>query len=158
MPEPTAVFGLKEAFEVFVKHREAVMSMWSFFSAGTLAVLGFTIGSDKATLTVDAKRIVQLGFFVFAVGNLAAIYVSQIELRAIAAVVRRLAVEQKLAEFAVIEPLHPLLLVAFHLAVSSAVLVAIHLAHTRRMARMAPNPSVKGTSCGKPQAAPYVER
>jgi hypothetical protein len=22
----------------------------------------------------------------------------------------------------------------------------------------APNPSVKGTSCGKPQAAPYVER
>jgi hypothetical protein len=21
-----------------------------------------------------------------------------------------------------------------------------------------PNPSVKGTSCGKPQAAPYVER
>jgi len=25
-------------------------------------------------------------------------------------------------------------------------------------AQAAPNPSVKGTSCGKPQAAPYVER
>jgi len=23
---------------------------------------------------------------------------------------------------------------------------------------LGPNPSVKGTSCGKPQAAPYVER
>ena len=26
------------------------------------------------------------------------------------------------------------------------------------LARQPPNPSVKGTSCGKPQAAPYVER
>ncbi len=27
-----------------------------------------------------------------------------------------------------------------------------------RMKPVTPNPSVKGTSCGKPQAAPYVER
>jgi len=26
------------------------------------------------------------------------------------------------------------------------------------LSRLSPNPSVKWTSCGKPQAAPYVER
>ena len=30
--------------------------------------------------------------------------------------------------------------------------------HHGRCSFVAPNPSVKGTSCGKPQAAPYVER
>lgn len=133
MANAAAVFGLKEAMEVFVNHRDVIMTMWSFFSAGALAVLGFTVGNEKATLTVASKRIVQLGFFVFAIGNLAAIYFSQVELRAIAKVVRRMAAEQGLREFAVIEPLHPLLFVAFHLAVTSAVLYCIHLAHTKRI-------------------------
>ncbi len=44
-------FGVKEAFEVYSKHRDVIVQMWSFYSAGTLAVLGYTIGSEKATRT-----------------------------------------------------------------------------------------------------------
>ena len=35
-----STFGLKEAFEVYSKHRDIIVQMWSFYSAGTLAVLG----------------------------------------------------------------------------------------------------------------------
>lgn len=156
MPDPAA-FGLNEAFEVYIKHREAILQMWSFFSAGTLAVLGFTLGSDKATLTKAAVRTVQLGYAIFALGNLAALVSSQCDYRAVAKLVRRLAGEQKISELASIETFHPALFAGFHILVTVAVLAAIHYTYKSRGSRT-PNPSIERTRPGKPGAAPDVER
>ena len=128
MPDP-AVFGLKEALELYVKDREAILQMWSFFSAGTLAVLGFTVGSDKATLSKAAVRTVQFGYLVFAFGNLAALVSSQLDYCAVARLVARLAEAQKLTELVTMEPVHPGLFAIFHIVVTIAVLAAIQITY-----------------------------
>lgn len=128
----SVAFGLKEALELYVKDREAILQMWSFFSAGTLAVLGFTVGSDKATLTRGAVRTVQLGYFAFALGNLAALVTSQLDYRAVAKLVARLAEAQKITELGSAEPFHPGYFVVFHVAVTIAVLTAIHSTYKSR--------------------------
>ena len=131
MPDP-AVFGLKEALELYVKDREAILQMWSFFSAGTLAVLGFTVGSDKATLSKAAVRTVQFGYLAFALGNLAALVSSQLDYRAVAKLVARLADAQKLTELVAMEPVHPGLFAVFHVVVTIAVLAAIQITYNSR--------------------------
>lgn len=131
MSDPV-VFGLKEAFDVYIKHQEAILQMWSFFSAGTLAVLGFTVGNDKATFTKAATQTVQVGYVIFALGNLAALISSQLDYRAVAKVVGRLAEAQKIPELASLTPLHPAYFAVFHLLVTGAVLAAIHYTYERR--------------------------
>ena len=128
MPDP-AVFGLKEVLELYVKDREAILQMWSFFSAGTLAVLGFTVGSDKATLSKAAVRTVQFGYLVFAFGNLVAVVSSQSDYCAVARLVARLAEAQKLTELGTMYPIPPGLFAIFHIVVTIAVLAAIQITY-----------------------------
>jgi hypothetical protein len=124
-----AEFGLKEAFVVFNDHRELVAQLWSFFSAATLAVLGFTVGSDRATQGRAETHCIQVGYAVFALGNLCAIFVSQQEVERMARGINRLAVDQKMPEFAGITPIPPAAFLVFHLLVSAAVLYAIERKH-----------------------------
>ena len=49
---------------------QLVDSNWNYFSASTLAILAFTIGTKRATQEILEFRVIQVGYFVFAVGNL----------------------------------------------------------------------------------------
>lgn len=58
--------------------------MWGFYATVTIAVLGFTVGSERVALDQRTTRMVQLGFAVFAFANMVAVVASQAELRAMA--------------------------------------------------------------------------
>ena len=65
----SGTFGLKEAFEVYSKHRDVIVQMWQFYSVGTLAVLGYTIGAEKATRGWLEVAAILFGYITFAIGN-----------------------------------------------------------------------------------------
>lgn len=125
------VFGLKEAFEVFNTHREIIVEVWSFFSAATLAVLGFTVASEKVTHSRQSTWCIQVGYLCFAVGNLYALYTSQVELEYMAAAIARLAQEQKISEFAAVSPTPAWAFAIFYAVVTVAVVIAIELKYRR---------------------------
>lgn len=68
--EPT----LKEAIDLYQSQVEIVNALWTFFGTVTLAVVGFTIGSDKATHSVTEVTMIIAGYAAFALaGNLTAL-------------------------------------------------------------------------------------
>lgn len=79
--------NLPEAMSLFQTQIPNMDTLWAYFSSTTLAVLGFTIAAEKATRSRLEIVIIQLGYFVFAMGNLFAIYTSQQVLYNLAALI-----------------------------------------------------------------------
>lgn len=61
-----------------------VDKLWSYFGTVTLAVLAFTLGSEKATKTLPEAGIIILGYAVFCVGNFTALLKGQQQLKELA--------------------------------------------------------------------------
>ena len=76
--------NLKDALELYQSHYELVDSIWAYFSTFALAVLGYTIGTQRSTQKLLEFRAMQYGFGVFSIGNLIAIVYAQKDLIAIA--------------------------------------------------------------------------
>ncbi len=74
------LLSLKDAMDIYQIQYSHVDQLWNYFSATTLAVLGYTIGSDKATRSMQGAYVIILGYFVFCIGNLAALFHSQLQL------------------------------------------------------------------------------
>jgi hypothetical protein len=121
----TSTLGIKEAFEVYSKHRDVIVQMWSFYSAGTLAILGYTIGSEKATRGWPEIGALLLGYAVFAVGNAWAVVSSQRELQAMACGIALLLENDPLAPYFAVNPIEASHFIAFYAAVSTGVCLAI---------------------------------
>jgi hypothetical protein len=71
---------LHEALELFQNQIVNMDSLWAYYSSATLAVLGFTVASDKATRSRHEISVIQLGFLLFAIGNAFSIAASQVTL------------------------------------------------------------------------------
>lgn len=68
---------LHDAIGLFQAQIVNMDGMWAYYSTATLAVLGFTVASDRATRSRHEILIIQLGYLLFAIGNAAAIASSQ---------------------------------------------------------------------------------
>lgn len=68
---------LNEAIGLFQDQVANMDSLWAYYSTSALAVLGFTIASDRATRSRHETVVIQIGFMLFAIGNASAIYASQ---------------------------------------------------------------------------------
>ena len=79
---------LKAAFDIYMKHRDAIMGMWQFFSFVTLGILGFTVGSKSGPLSKTGLFVVIAGYASFALANAYAVITSQIELLAMTNAIR----------------------------------------------------------------------
>lgn len=121
--------SIKDAFEIFIKHREAILQMWQFFSAVTLGVLGFTVGSKDAARDTTSVNIIIIGYIVFAIANGTAVISSQIELCRMADGLKLLLPNTFLKGYFDVTPLPWWQFLIFYVAVVIAVCYAIYETH-----------------------------
>ena len=74
--------SLKEAFDIYQKHSDSLHRLWAYFQVVSLAVLGYTIGSEKANWATSTYLLIAGSYFFFAVANQWVIVLSQRELEA----------------------------------------------------------------------------
>ena len=73
--------SLTDAIDIYQSQVEIVSTLWTFFGTVTLAVVGFTIGSDKATHSGTEVAIIIVGYAAFAlIGNLVALLMAYSDL------------------------------------------------------------------------------
>jgi len=78
-PKPPTV-SLKDAFDMYQKQSDSVHKLWGYLSVVSIAVLGFTIGSEKVNWTTSAYLFIGLAYLMFAGSNLWVLRRSQQEL------------------------------------------------------------------------------
>lgn len=81
---------LKDAVALYQTQVQVTNELWTFFGTVTLAVLGFTIGSDNATSSGWSIATIVCGYAAFALcGNLPALVVAYTQLSQFSALVAR---------------------------------------------------------------------
>jgi hypothetical protein len=123
--------SLKDAFDLYQTQYSQVDKLWSYFGTVTLAVLGFSIGSDKATKSIKEAAIIIVGYLMFCVGNFKALLLGQKQLITFA----QIAMEVAKAKGIIVESLEPLSTAAvsqFYWCVVAAVCVGIAFITWRR--------------------------
>ena len=98
------LLSLKEAFDLYQTQYSQVDKLWSYFGSITLAVLGFSIGSEKATKSFKEASVIILGYLVFCAGNFKALRLGQEQLMDFA----RIAMEVAKAKGIEVKSLEPL--------------------------------------------------
>lgn len=88
---------LKSALDLYASQYGATDKLWSYFSTITLAVLGFSVASDKVSKSFVEATVVVLGYVVFCFGNFGALYLSQSQLIEFAALVQPIATKYQVA-------------------------------------------------------------
>lgn len=122
---------LKEAFDLYQTQYSQVDKLWSYFGTITLAVLGFSIGSDKATKSIKEAAIIILGYAVFCAGNFKALLHGQEQLIDFAHIAMKTG-KAKGIELKSLEPLSTLSVSWFYWCVVVAVCVGIAFITWRR--------------------------
>lgn len=72
--------ALKEIFDIYQKRSDSLHKLWAYFQAVSLAVLGYTVGSDKSHWSNWTYIIISVSYLFFAVSNLYVVALSQKEL------------------------------------------------------------------------------
>jgi hypothetical protein len=79
---------LKGALDLYLAQYTVSDKLWAYFSMVTIAVLGFSIGSDKVSKSFLEASIVVSGYVVFCVGSYSALSLLQVQLIQFADVIR----------------------------------------------------------------------
>lgn len=115
---------LHEAIGLFQSQIVNMDSLWAYYSSATLAVLGFTVTSEKATRSRHEISVIQLGYLLFSIGNAFAIAASQASLIELGYLVTGAGGSAELANvFSVFE------VMVFHVVVTLSVLVMIEVTY-----------------------------
>ncbi|WP_156373486.1 hypothetical protein [Pseudorhodoferax sp. Leaf267] len=69
--------SLKDAYDIYNKHTESAHKLWAYFSAVSLAVLGYTIGKEKVAWPGDMYFVIGLCYVGFAWSNLWILRITQ---------------------------------------------------------------------------------
>lgn len=69
-PVSGSSLSLKDAYDIYNKHTESAHKLWAYFSAVSLAVLGYTIGKEKVAWPVDMYIVIGFCYVGFAWSNL----------------------------------------------------------------------------------------
>jgi hypothetical protein len=76
-PVSGSPLSLKDAYDVYNKHTESAHKLWAYFSAVSLAVLGYTIGKEKVAWPGDMYFVIGLCYVGFAWSNLWILRITQ---------------------------------------------------------------------------------
>lgn len=82
---------LKAALDLYSAQYSATDKLWAYFSSVSLAVLGFSVASDKVSKSFVEASVVVFGYIVFCIGNFTALILSHRQLGEIAAIARAVA-------------------------------------------------------------------
>ncbi len=89
--EISSISEVKAVLDLYLTQYDATDKLWTYFSTVTLAVIGFTIGSDKVSKSFLEAGIVAGGYFIFCMANFQALKLSQIQLEEFASLARKVA-------------------------------------------------------------------
>lgn len=76
-----ADISLKDAFDIYQKQSDSIHKLWAYFQFISLAVLGYTVGSEKSNWVGTTYVLIAVSYFIFAAANQWVIVFSQKELR-----------------------------------------------------------------------------
>jgi hypothetical protein len=118
--------SVKDVFDIYQKQSESVHKLWAYFQIVSLAVLGYTLGTEKTLWSVWTYAFVAASYGIFGFANQWVLVLSQRELKSISdglaiAVKSAGPVGQKL----IVSAVKPWKVWLFHFASIVAVLVAI---------------------------------
>ncbi len=71
---------LEDAIGIYQTHYSQIDIVWGYFSTVSIAILGLTIGSERLTKKLIEFRAVQIGYFIFSMGNYSALISGQKDL------------------------------------------------------------------------------
>lgn len=126
---------VKAALDLYLAQYNATDKLWAYFSTVTLAVLGFSIGSDKVSKSFLESSVVVIGYVVFCFGNSQALMLAQEQLVQFADLARQVAGKHDVAMSALI-PISVVNAERYYWAVVVAVCAGILLITTRRQRRV----------------------
>jgi len=95
MSDPLSV--LKTAMDMYQAQYSATDMLWAYFSTVSLALVAYTISSDKVTRLFPEATLAVCVYIVFCVGNFAALTASQKQLQALAALVLKHGAEHEIS-------------------------------------------------------------
>jgi len=122
---------LKASLDLYQAQYSATDKLWAYFSTITLAVLGFSIGSDKVSESFFEATLVVIGYLVFCVGNFQALDQAQRQLIQFADLARSVA-EKFNVPMSALKPIGVSRERKFYWAVVTAVCLGILLITYRR--------------------------
>ena len=120
-----SIVSFKEASDIYQKQCDGVHRLWTYFQVVSLAVLGYTIGSDKSHWQTSSYLILAFSYLVFALGNHWVLVLSQTELDKSADAVGGTCKKDRIALMLVPKPTKPRYVRAFHLTIILLVTTAI---------------------------------
>lgn len=88
---PDSSLSLKDAYDIYNKHTESAHKLWAYFSAVSLAVLGYTIGRDRVVWPDAIYLVIGFCYFVFSISNLWILRITQRECEFFASVLNSVA-------------------------------------------------------------------
>lgn len=76
----TSDVSLKEAFDIYQKQSDSLHKLWAYFQVVSIAVLGYTVGSEKAHWSVWTYVLISMSYVFFALSSHYVVAISQKEL------------------------------------------------------------------------------
>jgi hypothetical protein len=122
---------LKAALDLYAGQYGATDKLWAYFSSVTLAVLGFSVASDKVSKSFVEASVVVAGYVIFCFGNFSALFLSHRQLIEIAAIARPIARKYNVA-LTTLEPIAATSVAWFYWIVVGAVCTGILFITWRR--------------------------
>ncbi|MHC8387061.1 hypothetical protein ACYZTM_03180 [Pseudomonas sp. MDT2-39-1] len=118
--------SFKDAFDIYQKQSDSVHKLWAYFQVISIAVLGYTIGSDKAKWSDSTYLLIAISYLIFAVANQWVILFSQKELHRFGEAVKMASEETgPIGKQLVIEAIKPWRVWLFHTLSIAMILGAI---------------------------------
>lgn len=118
--------SLKDAFDIYQKQSDSVHKLWGYFQIVSIAVLGYTVGSDKGQWSQTTYIIIAASYVFFACCNQWVVVLSQKELNRFASAVHESAeAAGPIGEKLSVKAVKPSRVRMFHTISSIVVLAAI---------------------------------
>jgi hypothetical protein len=128
---------VKAALELYLAQYDATDKLWAYFSSVTLAVIGFSIASEKASRSFLEASIVAAGYLLFCFGNFQALFLSQKQLLQFAELARTISDKHKVT-MNHLTPFAPENVARFYWFVAAAVVLSVLVITWRRRRYGAP--------------------
>jgi hypothetical protein len=118
--------AFKDAFDIYQKQSDSIHKLWAYFQVISIAVLGYTIGSDKGKWPATTYLLIAVSYFIFAMASQWVIVLSQKELRRFGEAVRLASDETgPVGKKLVVQAVKPRTVRIFHVLSTLIVLAAI---------------------------------
>lgn len=118
--------SLKDAFDIYQKQSDSTHKLWAYFQVISIAVLGYTIGSDKAHWSDSTYILIVMSYLVFAIANQWVVVFSQRELHKFGEAVKMASINTgPIGEQLVVAAVKPWIVSVFHTFSAAMILAAI---------------------------------